>query len=255
MNLNTFLARSGVCSRRKAAEYIKEGRVSVNKATVLEPWRQVASGDAVAVDGKKISSEKHIYLVLNKPKGVTTTVEDKFASKKVTDMVPRRYGRLYPVGRLDKDTRGLLILTNDGDLCYKLTHPKFGVEKEYAVAVKGRADESKLKALVRGVEDEGEVLRVKSYSIAKTTDIYTEIRVIASEGKKRHIRRMFKRLGFEVTDLERIRIGRLTMGELREGKFRVLDRDTVYKLTVGTKEARSYAVKRADDKRCDNGPA
>ena len=123
MHLNVFIAKSGFCSRRKAATYIKEGKAIVNGKIVFEPWLDVKDTDSVKVGGKHIKLKQDIYIIFNKPKGVTTTVEDKFALKKVIDFIPEKMGRVYPVGRLDKFSRGLILLTNDGDLCYRFTHP------------------------------------------------------------------------------------------------------------------------------------
>ena len=227
MNLNAYISKSGFCSRRKAALLVKEGKVTVNGKRVIEPWLDVKDGDAVRAEGKLIGATKHVYIIINKPKGVTSTLEDKFAYKKITDLVPQKYGRVYPVGRLDRDSRGLIILTNDGDLCHKLTHPKFEIEKEYVVTVKGLAEPALLKKLKKGVMDEDEVLKVKSASLVKETGGRSAIKVVICEGKKRHLRRLFGRVGFDVVDLVRVRIGALRLGELRDGRFRVVDRKAI----------------------------
>ena len=131
MKLNLYLARSGVASRRKSAELIKSGRVSVNNEIILVPSREVVGKDKVNIDGKKITLERFVYVAVNKPIGFTCTLKDRFAEKKVTDLVPRSLGRLYPVGRLDRDSSGLVILTNDGDFSQRLSHPSYEAEKEY----------------------------------------------------------------------------------------------------------------------------
>ena len=232
MHLNVFMAHSGFCSRRKAALLIKSGKVTVNGKVVLEPWFDVKESDAVKVSKKPLHPKKKVYIVFNKPKGVTTTLEDRFASKKVTDFIPRHLGRLYPVGRLDKPSRGLLILTNDGDLCYRLTHPKFEIEKEYVVAVEGKVDSNIVGKLKKGVHSEEEVLKVKSAFIEKADSDISTIRVIVSEGKKRHLRRLLEYLDFVVLDLRRIRIGDLRLGDLREGSFKIIDKKTMYRLAL-----------------------
>jgi len=224
MTLNAFLSRNGFCSRRKAVLVIKDGKVTVNGKTVFEPWYQVKDGDAVKAAGKLVGAKRHIYIVINKPKGVTSTLEDRFAAIKVADLIPPKFGRVYPVGRLDKDSRGLMILTSDGDLCYKLTHPKYEVEKEYVVTVKGEVDEAMLKKIKKGVKERDDLLKVKSASIEKSSEDKSLVRVIICEGKKRHLRRLFTCLGLEVKDLVRVRIAGLRLGDLRDGKFRVLDR-------------------------------
>jgi 23S rRNA pseudouridine2605 synthase len=230
MNLNAFLSRNGFCSRRKAAALIKEGKVTVNGKLVTEPWYKVADGDIVKGDGKTVGSRRHVYIIINKPKGVTATLEDRFARKLITDLVPQKFGRVYPVGRLDRDSRGLMIMTSDGDLCYRLTHPKFEVEKEYVVTLKGEAGEAMIKKLKKGVKDEGDILKVRSASIEKSSAERSVVRVVVCEGKKRHLRRLFTFLGFDVRDLVRVRIGGLRLGELRDGRFIVMDKKEILAL-------------------------
>ena len=227
MNLNAFISKSGYCSRRKAADLVKDGKVTVNGKPIREPWYEVKNGDAVNVAGRVIGPAKHLYIILNKPKGVTSTLEDRFAAKKIIDLIPQKFGRVYPVGRLDKDSRGLIILTNDGDLCHSLTHPKFEIEKEYVVTVKGEVEPNVIRKLKKGVEDEGDILKVREAAIERSAADKAAIRVIICEGKKRHLRRLFTRLGFDVVDLVRIRIGVLRLGDLRDGRFKVVDKKTI----------------------------
>lgn len=233
MKLNVFIAKSGVLSRRKAADLIKDGKVTVNGKVSREPWLEVKHTDRVSVNRKTLNVEGNVYLVFNKPKGVTTTLEDRFAQKKIIDYIPKAMGRVYPVGRLDKLSRGLIILTNDGDLCYRLTHPKFEIEKEYMVLVNGEIGKDIIHKIKCGVWDKGDILRVKSVSIEDSGVAESRVRVIASEGKKRHIRRLFESLGFSVLDLARVRIGGLKLGKLKEGEFKVVDREAIYELTIG----------------------
>ena len=141
MRLNLFIARSGYTSRRKADALIKEGRVKVNRRPVKQPFFQVTAKDEVKVEDSLIAPQGGVYIIFNKPKGITVTLEDKFADKKIIDYLPRKFSsncrsfkggkRVYPAGRLDKNSQGLIVLTNDGKLCYRITHPKFAVEKEY----------------------------------------------------------------------------------------------------------------------------
>lgn len=224
MRLNAFIAKAGICSRRKSVEYIKLGKVRVCGRIVREPWYVVRDEDDIVVNGIRLRQEKHAYFIVNKPKGVTSTVEDAHAVKKITDLVPKGQGRLYPIGRLDKDSRGLVILTNDGDLCYRLTHPKFEIEKEYIVAVKGLLDEKALAQIKKGVYSEGDVLKVKSFSNVEVKGQATALHVIIAEGKKRHIRRLFGGMDLKVLDLKRIRIGSIKLGELKEGNFQKIDK-------------------------------
>lgn len=228
MKLNLFIAKSGCCSRRNAALLIKDGKVTVNGKPVLEPWFEVSDGDAVKARGKLLNAEKQVYILFNKPRGVTATCEDKFAEEKITDLIPKRFGRVYPVGRLDKNSRGLMILTNDGDLCHRYTHPRFEVEKEYIVIIEGDAEESIIKKLIRGVDDHGEILKVRAASIGKRWPNRTQLDVIICEGKKRHLRRLFEALGYKVLDLLRIRIGRINLGEMKEGSLKLVDKKFIY---------------------------
>ena len=228
MKLNLFISRSGFCSRRDAADLVKNGKVTVNGNVVTEPWTEVTEADAIKIAGKKLNEEKKVYILFNKPKGVTTTSEDKFAEKVITDFVPKSFGRVYPVGRLDKPSRGLIILTNDGELCHRFTHPKFEIEKEYLVTVDGEVDDSLEKRLKKGVEDEGEILKVRSADIRKRWSGRVQIRVVVCEGKKRHLRRLFERLGCKVFDLTRTRIGNITLGDLKEGRFKLVDKKFIY---------------------------
>lgn len=232
MKLNAYISNAGICSRRKAALLVKDGKVRLNGKVVLEPWLDVSDNDRVSVNNRPALTARHVYIVFNKPKGVTTTLEDKYAEKKVVDFIPQDLGRVYPVGRLDKESRGLLILTNDGELCHKLTHPSFETEKEYEVLIKGSVEEQTVRGLKRGVTDGGERLAVKSALIKDAGNGRTLIKAVVCEGKKRHIRRLFERFGLDVKDLKRVRIGNLELGDLKNGHFRVLDKKTMYRLTM-----------------------
>jgi 23S rRNA pseudouridine2605 synthase len=231
--LNVFIAKAGVCSRRKADLLIKEGKVKMNGRVIVEPWTEVSASDFVAVSGKSLRAESQIYLIVNKPRGVTVTLEDKYAKRKINDHIPNRYGRVFPVGRLDKDTSGLIIMTNDGDLCHKLTHPSFEIEKEYVVTVEGMIKPQSMDTMKTGIEDEGDILKVKSVSMLRRDPKKTVLKIIISEGKKRHIRRLLKHLGAKVMNLKRVRIGNLELGALKEGKFRVVDKREMYLLAAG----------------------
>jgi len=226
MRLNLYISTSGHCSRRKADVLIKDGKITVGSKVITEPWFNVEPGMSVKAEGKPLKGEDKVYLVFNKPKGVTTTLSDKFAEKKIIDFIPKSFGRVYPVGRLDKLSRGLLILTNDGDLCYRLSHPKFEIEKEYIVLVKGSLDISIHKKLIGGVSSGEDILRVKSADIKKIRHDEFSVRVIVCEGKKRHLRRLFESFGLKVLDLRRVRVGPFELGDLKEGSFRVIDKGT-----------------------------
>jgi len=228
MRLNLFIAKSGYASRRKADCLIKEGKVKVNNKGVLKPFLQVSNKDKVEVEGKALRPKEHIYILFNKPKGVTTTLSDKFALKKVIDFFPKKFKGVYPVGRLDRQSCGLLILTNDGDFCYRLTHPKFSIEKEYLVELKGQISPGDCQRAKDGLNLDGEHLKVKSIRVLSSRENRTLCKVVISEGKKRHLRRLFKALGFLVRELKRVRIGRLVLGSLRTGKYRLIEGKEMY---------------------------
>lgn len=229
MNLNIYIARSGYCSRRKASLLIKDGKVKIDGVPVREPWYDVNESNLVTVNDRLLAAEKHVYLIFNKPCGVVSTVSDRFATTKVVDFVPKSMGRLFPVGRLDRDSSGLMILTNDGELCHRLTHPKFEVEKEYVVTISGRAEKRIVDRLIKGVREGGDILRVRSAMILSTKNNRSVIRAIICEGKKRHLRRLFSELGFNVVGLRRVRIGSLNLGALKEGQYRMATRQEIYK--------------------------
>ncbi len=238
MRLSLFIAKSGYASRRKADCLIKEGKVKVDGKKVVKPFLQVSNKNEVKVGGKALRLKEHIYILFNKPKGVTTTLSDKFALKKVIDFFPKKFftgsesafGRegIYPVGRLDKQSCGLLILTNDGDFCYRLTHPKFSIEKEYLLELKGQLSFSDCQRAKNGLNLDGEFLKVKSIRELSSQNNKTLCKVVISEGKKRHLRRLFKALGFPVRELKRIRVGSLALGSLKTGKYKLIEGKKIY---------------------------
>lgn len=227
MRLNLFIARSGYASRRGADTLIKAGKVKVAGQIVREPFFRVDESDKVEIGANLLSIPKYVYVIFNKPCGVTTTTKDRFADKKVTDFFPKELGKIYPAGRLDKDSCGLLILTNDGDLCYRLTHPKFAVEKEYLVKVKGVLKLSDCKRAVAGVKDKDGFLKVKKIQIINRACQESFCRVVVAEGKKRHLRRLFKALGFSVIALQRVRVGGVCLGTLGEGEYKIVSKDKI----------------------------
>ena len=239
MRLNLFISKSGYASRRKADILIKQGKVKVNGQVVIEPFFQVSENDEIDINDSEIFLKKHIYILFNKPKGVTTTLSDKFAQKKITAFFPAHFFArkvrnsekkkliledkgIYPVGRLDKQSRGLIILTNDGDLCYKVTHPKFAIEKEYLINIKGQIKEKDCLILRKGIIDNEDYLKIDSISILQREKDKTICKVIVREGKKRHLRRLFKKIGFPIDDLKRIRIGNVCLGNLKSGKYELI---------------------------------
>ena len=223
MRLNKFIAKTGYCSRRQADVLIRQGKVKVGRKIVKEPWQRVKDSDLVTIENRTLRiPQNYIYLILNKPRGFVVTKKDKFAKKTIYKLLPKRFKNLFPVGRLDKDSRGLLILTNDGDFSYRYTHPKFEVEKEYILVVKGRFTEDDISRASRGVRDGKDLLRVKKTKIQRVYSDKTKLSCLVTEGKKRHLRRLFSCLGFKVLDLKRIRMGDFSLGNLKEGQFKIV---------------------------------
>ena len=227
MRLNKFLAACGIASRRDCDKLIAEGRVCVNgKAAVLGV--DVSDSDCVTVDGRQVTLKKNEYYLLNKPKGYLSTVSDEKGRKTVLDLMPDTVGRIYPVGRLDYDSEGLLILTTDGELAQRLTHPSNEVPKTYLVKIEGTLKESDLNPLRSGIEiDGGYVTKKCKAHIVETNKQYTKIHMTITEGKNREIRKMFAAIGREVVLLKRIKVGELTLRGLDRGSWRKLSRQEV----------------------------
>jgi 23S rRNA pseudouridine2605 synthase len=218
MRLARFLAHAGVASRRAAERLIREGRVSVGGQLVTDPARDVDERSRVEVDGQPVATEPREVHVLNKPKGVVSTARDTHGRPTVVELVPSE-GRLYPVGRLDADTTGLILLTNDGDLAERLTHPRYEVERIYRARVKpARVPEPAMRALREGVElEDGPTAPARVRQLEPGT-----LEIAIHEGRNRQVRRMCEAVGHPVAALERIAFGPLGLGELRPGESRPL---------------------------------
>jgi 23S rRNA pseudouridine2605 synthase len=233
LRINRFLAAAGFGSRRKCDELIRRGQVRVNGEIVASLSCEVdPEKDAVTVDGTEVKPEETIILVLNKPTGILSTVSDTHGRRTVIDIV-RESGfteRLFPVGRLDLDTSGLLIITNDGELAYKLTHPRYKVEKTYEVTVEGAVEQSAIDAMARGVRAGDFVTQPCKVRILGRHGDRTKLEVKLKEGRKRQVRRMFALHGHEVVTLRRIAIGELTFDDLDNGTLRPLTMEEERKL-------------------------
>jgi 23S rRNA pseudouridine2605 synthase len=226
VRLAKFLAHAGVASRRAAEELVREGRVSVRGEPVTDPARDVDEGSAVALDGRPVRPEPHEVHLLNKPAGVVSTARDTHGRPTVVDLVRSRR-RLYPVGRLDADTTGLILLTNDGELADRLTHPRYGVEKVYRAKVKpARLSDEALRRLCEGVELDG---RRTAPARARTLRPGL-LEVAIREGRKRQVRRMIEAVGHSVSSLERVAFGPLGLGSLELGESRRLKPSEVERL-------------------------
>ncbi len=215
--LHVRIAHSGLCSRRAAEKLIQEGRVEVNGGTVTEMGRKVTEEDEIVVDGQLIQRAQLHTVLLNKPTGVVTTMHDPQGRPTILRFLPDYGVQLKPVGRLDMDTEGLLLCTNDGELALRLTHPSFGVEKEYMASVKGIPTDKALKALREGVFIEGRNTAPAKVDVTFTGDI-SVLKIIIHEGRKRQIRMMCDYVGFPVTKLKRTRIGPLKLKGMRPGE-------------------------------------
>lgn len=224
--LQKFIANQGICSRRKAEEYITSGRIKVNGNVIMELGTKIdPNKDIIEVDGKKISniSGKKVYILLNKPIGYVTTTRDQFNRNTVLDLVNVKE-KVLPVGRLDMYTSGAIILSNDGDFIYKITHPKYEVEKTYNVTLKGQVTDEEIEQLKNGVQIENYVTgkaKVKILRIDKEKDL-SRVEIIIHEGKNREVRKMCEAIGRKVLALHRTKIGNISVKDLRLGTWRYL---------------------------------
>ena len=222
MRINQYIASAGVTSRRKADELIAEGRVKVNGAILTSPGYHVEEGDIVEVDGARIEpAGKKVYYLLNKPAGYVTSTADKEGRPLVTELVPDSV-RVFPVGRLDYNTTGLLIMTNDGDLANALMHPSKEFDKKYLVRAQGIVTRDEVKRLEAGIDIGGFVTSPAEVHLAKHDRNSTLAEIIIHEGKNRQIRRMFEAIGHPVLELCRTGLGDLTIGKLAIGQCRKL---------------------------------
>ncbi len=228
MRLNKYIASAGLASRRKADELIKAGKVKINGAVLDQPGYDVVSNDVVEVNGHVIEGvHKHVYIMLNKPKGYITSVSDDKDRPTVMDLVREVDARLFPVGRLDYNTSGMLLMTNDGEFAYHLTHPKHQVEKTYRAKVTGVLSPERITKLRRGIDIGGFVTSASKVSVIKQADRSAIVEIIIHEGKNRQIRKMFAAVGNKVIELERVAIGDLYLGHLKVGHYRKLTRQEV----------------------------
>ncbi len=231
MRLNKYVAHCGICSRRQAAEYIKEGLVAVNGKIILQPGYQIKKGDKVTYQGKPIQpEEKLIYLLMNKPRNVITTVKDERGRRTVIDIIGDKVKeRIFPVGRLDKDTTGLLLLTNDGHLADKLMHPRNNVTKFYEAELDRPFDKKDLEKMRKGLVLEDGPINIDGadYVKGKPKNV---VGVEIHSGRNRIVRRMFEHLGYKVKRLDRVYLAGLTKKDLPRGYFRHLSEREVIML-------------------------
>jgi len=231
MPLNKFIAHCGVCSRRDAAEMVKLGKVKVNGELITEPGHKVSGKDDIRVNGKKVLLAKNlVYILLNKPKDFITTTEDPQGRKTVLDLIKRATTeRVYPVGRLDRNTSGVLLLTNDGELSQKLTHPSNEIRKVYAVTLNKPLEKKDFDQVLKGVVLDDGPASVDKLAFTDTKD-KTQLGVELHSGRNRIVRRIFEHLGYDVKQLDRVMFGGLTKKNVERGKWRYLNEKEVREL-------------------------
>jgi 23S rRNA pseudouridine2605 synthase len=229
MRLAKYLAHAGVASRRHAERLITSGRVTVDGRRVTDPARHVSDENAISVEGRPVAPEALEYHLLNKPVGVVSTAHDPEGRTKVTDLVDS-VARLYPVGRLDADSSGLVLLTNDGGLANRLTHPRYEIEKTYRVRVGGRPSKAALAKLRAGVELEDGPTAPAAVTVVEARQRDTVLEITIHEGRNRIVRRMWEAVCYPVQELERKRLGPLTLGRLALGGSRKLRPDEIDRL-------------------------
>lgn len=228
MRLNKYIASAGICSRRKADELTLNGNVKINGKVVKTPGCDVSCEDKIEVNGQLISLiEKKVYIALNKPVGYITTMSDEKGRMTVADLVSDIPERIFPVGRLDYNTSGLLIMTNDGDFANRLSHPAYHIEKLYRARVSGVMSAKKITALRKGVDIGGFVTSPAKVRVVKQSERSAIVEITIHEGKNRQIRKMFKAIGCPVQELKRIAIGKLQLARLKEGNYRKLNKSEI----------------------------
>ncbi len=233
IRLNRFIANSGVCSRREADDIIRKGMISVNGKQVTDLGIKVTYKDDIRFKGRKLTAEKKVYILMNKPKGYVTTVEDPHAERTVLDLIGNNCTeRVYPVGRLDKETTGVLLLTNDGDLTGKLTHPRYDRKKIYHVFLDKPVIKNDLLRLTEGIDLDGELVVADAVSYADPDD-RSQVGIELHSGKNRVIRRLFESIGYKIRKLDRVYFAGLTKKNLQRGRWRFLSEKEISMLKRG----------------------
>ncbi|MGY0691813.1 pseudouridine synthase [Virgibacillus sp. FSP13] len=230
--LQKVIAKSGITSRRKAEQLIVDGNVKVNGKVTTELGTKVSNNDEIEVNGVPLQKETPVYFMLYKPRGVISSVKDDKNRKVVTDFFPDVKERIFPIGRLDYDSSGIIILTNDGEFANLLMHPRYGVDKVYVAKIKGIPRKNELNILRKGVKADKDLLKAVHYNVLSTDkDSQTSIiEITLHEGKNRHIRRMMEQIGYPVVKLKREQYGMLNLKGLKPGEFRALTPHEVKKM-------------------------
>ena len=234
MRIHKYLAVCGIASRRAAEKLVEEGKVTINRRVAEVGDGVVPGKDIVTVDGKevKIKNEEYVYIMCHKPRGYITSMQDDRGRKTVLELLEGVNRRVFPVGRLDYNSEGLLLFTNDGELSYRITHPKHRIEKAYRVTVSGKVSENTLGKLRQSMQIDGVMLQAVSVKIIMERENSTAIEIVVSEGKNRQIRKMCENCFLLIRRLKRVRIGEISLGMLPPGKYRFLTVKEVENLKV-----------------------
>jgi 23S rRNA pseudouridine2605 synthase len=229
IRLQHYLAQCGIASRRRCEELISAGKIQVNGAIVKIPGTKIIPGvDKVLYQNQEIKPLDLIYLALNKPAGYISTRRDRFAAHTVMELLPEELrGIVFPVGRLDRESRGLMLFTNDGKLAFQLSHPRFEQEKEYRVTILGESQDDDLEILRQGIKSRELNTAPAIVQKLQKAKNKTILKVILKEGQKREIRRMFSYIKFKVLELERVRLGKLKLGDLKPGEWRYVKKEEI----------------------------
>jgi 23S rRNA pseudouridine2605 synthase len=223
VRLQKYLSEAGVASRRASEQIILAGRVRVNGQVVQTLGARIEPGrDSVEVDGRPLKPRRKLYVALNKPPGFLCTRSDPFHRRIASDLLPVEWRHLSTAGRLDRDSEGLIFLTNDGDFALRLTHPRYSVRKTYRATVEGKVQPPMLHKFLAGIEDAGETLKAEKARLISANNSHSVVELELGEGRNREVRRLFSSQGLNVTRLQRIQIGRIKLGELPVGKWRTL---------------------------------
>ncbi len=223
VRLQKFLSEAGVASRRAAERLISQGHVAVDGKVIQVLGAKIEpEAVEVTVDGKVVRARKKLYVALHKPRDFLCTRSDPEERRTVFDLLPREWSNLFPVGRLDRESEGLLFLTNDGDFALRLTHPRYGVRKKYLAVVEGRIAEVQLRRFTEGVLDDGEMLKAEKAHLIAANNSHSTVELELAQGRNREVRRLFAALGHEVNSLRRTQIGPIRIGEMPVGRWRIL---------------------------------
>jgi len=223
VRLQKFLADAGVASRRSGERLITEGRVEVNGQVIRTLGARVdPERDTVALDGEMLAVRRKLYIALHKPRGVVSTRSDELGRRTLLDLLPPDWKNLFPVGRLDRDSEGLIFLTNDGDFALRLTHPRYGVHKQYRAIVEGRVERAMIRKFTDGLPHAGEIIKAERARLVDANNTHSIVELELAEGKNREVRRLFEAVGLAVCRLQRTQIGPIRLAELPLGRWRTL---------------------------------